>query len=200
MTGIFDFDSRFNRFITRVTNLIGLNILWIIFSLPIITIGPATSAVFYVTLKMVRNEEGYIFLSFLQAFKQNFKQGILIEFILLFCGVILLGDFRYFFYMGTFTGYILAGLFSVALTIYLFVLIFTFPLLANYHNTIAGTLKNAVIMSLTHLPRTIALAIMLIIMMYGFYVSVPIMIIFSILGVSGYAYISSILFNNIFRK
>ncbi|MEH7495451.1 YesL family protein, partial [Neobacillus niacini] len=109
-------DGRFFRFTTKVSNLFLLNILWIIFSTPILTMGAATSAVYYVTLKMVKNEEGYIIKDFWYAFRQNLKQGIMIEFVLLVGGVILLGDIWYFLQMGTIFGYILAGIFSIGLT------------------------------------------------------------------------------------
>lgn len=198
MTAIFD--GRFFRLATKVSNLFLLNILWIIFSIPIITMGAATSAVYYVTLKMVKNEDGYIIESFWIAFRQNLKQGIVIEFVLLIGGVILLGDIWYFLHMGNIFGYILAGIFSIGLTVYVLTLIFTFPLLAKYSNSVSGTLKNAVLMSLTHLPSSIAMAVLLIIMLYGFYVSVHLMIIFSLIGASGFAYFGSILFRNIFEN
>jgi uncharacterized membrane protein YesL len=191
-------DGRFFRFATKVSQLFLLNILWIIFSIPIITIGAATSAVYYVTLKMVKNEDGYIIEGFWNAFRQNLKQGILIECVLLVGGVILIGDIWYFLQMGNTIGFIIAGIFSMGLTIYVLTVIFTFPLLAKFSNTVLGTLKNALLMSLTHLPSSIAMAVLLLIMMYGFYVSVPLMIIFSVIGVSGYAYFGSILFRNIF--
>jgi uncharacterized membrane protein YesL len=198
MTAIFD--GRIFRFAAKVSNLFLLNILWLIFSIPIITMGAATSAVYYITLKMVKNEEGYIIKDFWYAFRQNLKQGIMIEFVLLVGGIILLGDIWYFLHLGNIFGYIFAAIFSIGLTIYVLTLIFIFPLLAKYSNTVFGTLKNAVLMSLTHLPSSIALAVLLIIMLYGFYVSVHLMIIFSVIGASGYAYFGSILFRSIFEN
>jgi uncharacterized membrane protein YesL len=198
MTAIFD--GRIFRFAAKVSNLFLLNILWLIFSIPIITMGAATSAVYYITLKMVKNEEGYIIKDFWYAFRQNLKQGIMIEFVLLVGGVILLGDIWYFLHLGNIFGYIFAAIFSIGLTIYVLTLIFIFPLLAKYSNTVFGTLKNAVLLSLTHLPSSIALAVLLIIMLYGFYVSLHLMIIFTVIGASGYAYFGSILFRSIFEN
>jgi uncharacterized membrane protein YesL len=198
MTAIFD--GRIFRFATKVSNLFLLNILWLIFSIPIITMGAATSALYYVTLKMVKNEEGYIVKSFWNAFRENLKQGIIIELVLLVGGVILLGDIWYFLHLGNIFGYIIAAIFSIGLSIYVLTLIFIFPLLAKYSNTVFGTLKNAVLMSLTHLPSSIAMSVLLIIMMYGFYVSVHLMIIFSVIGTAGYAYFGSILFRSIFEN
>ncbi|MFB3160157.1 DUF624 domain-containing protein [Neobacillus sp. 179-J 1A1 HS] len=200
MTDIFGIDGRFFRFVTKVSNLILLNILWIIFSIPIITVGAATSAVYYVTIKMVKNEEGYIIKSFCSAFRENLKQGIILELVLLTSGVILVGDIRYFLFMSNTVGYIFAAIFSIGLTIYVLALIYVFPLVAKYNNTLSGTLKNAVIMSFKHLPSSISLAVLLIIMLYGFYISVHLMIIFSVIGAAGYAYFGSILFRSFFEN
>ena len=58
--GIFNMDSGFARFMNRAIDVLELNILWIIFSLPVFTIGASTCAAYYVTLKMVDEEEGYV--------------------------------------------------------------------------------------------------------------------------------------------
>ena len=49
--------------------------------LPIVTIGASTVAAYSVALKMVDDQEGYIGKSFLKAFKENWKQGIILGFI-----------------------------------------------------------------------------------------------------------------------
>ena len=76
--GLFNMDSGFARFMNRAIDVLELNILWIIFSLPIFTIGASTCAAYYVTLKMVDEEEGYVGKMFVKAFKDNFKQGTIL--------------------------------------------------------------------------------------------------------------------------
>lgn len=66
-------DSWIMRILTRIFDLIILNLLFIICSLPVITIGTSLSALYSVTLKMVRNEEGYIVRGFFKAYKENLK-------------------------------------------------------------------------------------------------------------------------------
>jgi len=56
-----------------------LNLLWCICSIPIFTIGASTTAVYYVTLKLVRDEEDGTFRSFFKSFKENFKQATAIS-------------------------------------------------------------------------------------------------------------------------
>ena len=64
------------RFITRFWDIVKLSVLWIVFSLPIVTIGPATIAVFSVTMKMIDEAEGYVAHQFVKAFKANLRNGI----------------------------------------------------------------------------------------------------------------------------
>ena len=78
MGRFFNMDSPVMNFLGRVADLVWLNILYIICCLPIFTIGAATSALYYVTMKMVADEEGYITKSFFKSFKDNFKQATII--------------------------------------------------------------------------------------------------------------------------
>ncbi|MFQ9510793.1 MAG: DUF624 domain-containing protein, partial [Lachnospiraceae bacterium] len=59
MGGLFNLDNPVWRFIGKLVDVALLNLLWIICCIPIVTIGPATTAMYYVTLKLVRDEEGY---------------------------------------------------------------------------------------------------------------------------------------------
>ncbi len=83
MGRFFDLDSPLMSTLSKLADLIILNILVVICSLPLFTIGASLTAMHYVVLKMVRNEEGYIIKSFFKSFKQNFKQATIIWLILL---------------------------------------------------------------------------------------------------------------------
>ena len=67
----------------RVADLIILNLIFIVCCIPIVTIGPALTALYYMTLKMARNEETYIIRGFFKSFKENFRQAIVIWLIIL---------------------------------------------------------------------------------------------------------------------
>ena len=71
-------DNVITRALSKICDMICLNVLWVICSIPIVTIGASTTALYTVMLKMVRNEEGYIFRGFFKAFKENFKQSTII--------------------------------------------------------------------------------------------------------------------------
>ena len=58
--GFFSIDGKFFRALTKAGDFFILGILAIIFSIPVVTIGPTLTAVYYVALKLVRDEEGYV--------------------------------------------------------------------------------------------------------------------------------------------
>ena len=86
-------DNIFIRILSRIFDLIVLNILWVVFCLPIVTIGASTTALYSVTLKMVVNEEGYLIRDFWRAFKRDFKQSTSIWLLLLVLGIFFGIDF-----------------------------------------------------------------------------------------------------------
>ena len=75
---IFDEGSPVLRFLNRVTDLLVLNLLALLMCLPVVTVGASLTAMHYVLLKLVRDEEGYIAKSFFRSFKRNFLQATVI--------------------------------------------------------------------------------------------------------------------------
>ena len=92
MDRFFNMDNKFFSMMSRVADLILLNVLCIICCIPIVTAGASITAMFYVTLKMVRDEESYIVKSFFKSFKENFKQALVINIIMLAVGGVLALD------------------------------------------------------------------------------------------------------------
>ncbi len=156
MKKLLDLDSPVIRLLGRLTDLMALNIIFLAFCLPVITVGAAWTALYYVTLKMVRNEESYIFSSYWKAFRENFRQATVIWGGVLCMLVVLVLDFRM-------TGPLENGglkplqmlLAGVGLLFSMLVL-YVFPLLARFQNTIPKMLQNALLIAVRHLPSTIA--------------------------------------------
>ena len=82
MNRFFSMDNKFFQAMGRIADLLILNLVFLVCCIPVVTIGPALTALHYVTLKMARNEESYIIRSFFKSFKQNFRQGLIINLIL----------------------------------------------------------------------------------------------------------------------
>lgn len=157
MGGIFSPNSPTMIFLGRVADIVILSLLWLVCSIPIITIGPATSALYYVTLKMVRDEDGSIVKSFFHGLKDNLGQGIILTVIFLACGFFLYYHFVLIFAVEGTLQTVMKIVALLLLACFASIVIYTFPLQARFRNTIFGTLKNAYILSVTKLPSTIML-------------------------------------------
>ena len=70
--------SLYDRIFGFLGQLIALNLLWIVCSLPVITAGASTTALYYCTLKLHKDGDIRVFHDFFKSFKQNFKQSTLI--------------------------------------------------------------------------------------------------------------------------
>ncbi|WP_342757976.1 YesL family protein [Kineothrix sedimenti] len=200
MGKFFDMDSPVMRFLTVMADLMILNILTIICCIPIFTIGASLTGLNYVLLKMARNEEGYIVRSFFKSFKQNFKQATIIWLIILVFILVFAGDILIFNYA--------AMEFPKALKIFLFVLglfmmmvvVYVFPVLSRFDNTVMNTIKNSLFMSILSFPKTILMLLLYAVPIVLFYVTpmaVPLIFMF---GISVPAYFSAKLYSGTFKK
>lgn len=204
MNQIFNMDRKFFAVMGRVADLIVLNLTFLACCLPVVTIGASVTALYYVTLKMVRKEEAYLVRSFLKSFRQNFRQSTLIWGILLLAALLLSADFAI---IRLFSDTLLSWLRYPLLVIFLFlamIFFYVFPILAKFENTLWGTLRNALLMSLRHLPYTLAILILSIVPM-GVTLSHPVvfaygLFIWIMLGFSLTAFLNSRFFVRIFDQ
>lgn len=155
MSKLFRMDSPLMRFLTKIADLMVLNILFCVTSIPLITIGASWTALYSVTLKMVRDEEGSVSRSYFRSFRQNFRQTTLLWLGVLVVLALLVLDIRVLNGMagGTAPGLLRVGVEILAL-LGIMVLQYLFPSLARFEASLADTLKNACMMALAHLPKT----------------------------------------------
>lgn len=147
------------RALGRLCDFILLNILWVIFSIPLFTIGASTTALYTVMLKIVRNEEGYIVRGFLEAFKDNFKKSTVIWLILGVVGIIIGVDSWLALGMHSSVRTVFRSVFIIFGLVWLCIIIYVFPLTARYENSIRNTIKNAFILSVAKLPYTLLMIV-----------------------------------------
>jgi len=72
--------------LNAIGQLVFASILWVVCCLPVVTIGPASAALYYAVVKTVRRERATIVKSFFHAFTTNFRPGVLLNLILLAYG------------------------------------------------------------------------------------------------------------------
>lgn len=158
MFSMFSPDSRIMQVISRITDLILLNILFLLTCLPVFTIGAATAAMYTLCFRMLRQEEGNIIKPYFRAFKENFKPATGVFSIL---ALILVPDYLYFdrfFHMeGPMHHLFYVFIFVAAVTVLTAGI--AFPWVSQFRNNVAQTLRNSLLLSISHLPRAIAVAL-----------------------------------------
>lgn len=197
---IFDIEGPLMRTLGKIADLMILNVLTLLCCLPVITGGAALTALHYMCLKMVRNEESYIVRGYFKSFKENLKQATLLWLLLLLAVGILAGDVAVMHYaviefpFAVRVAVLIVGLVVLCTALYLF------PFQARFENPIKVTIRNAFMASLAQFPKTL---LMLLLLFAG-----PLMIMVSerfapvvfFFGISVHAYISALLYNNFFKK
>lgn len=203
LDGVFNMDNPLFRFMNRIADMIVLNVIFLVSCVPIFTIGPALTALYYVAINTWGREDGYIFKMYIKSFKENFKQSTVMWLILLAVGIILSVDVWYWVSQWKATG---TGIYKpltvvsvVMLMVYLMIFTFVWPLLAKFSNSNRGTIKNALAMVLTHVPETILIwAIFALVALIVYMVSFARIAVFFI-GVSLIAYLQALVFRHIFK-
>ena len=160
MRDLFNTDKPLFAVLTKLTYSAYLNILWLVCSLPIVTIGASTTALFYVTLKMAEDRDDGLTRMFFKAFRENFKPATKLWLILLAVGSFLAADgfvLRRMWSENIFWTLLTAVLIGAAV-LYGIVLLYAFPLLARFENTTFGILKTAFLVGVRYLFCTLLMA------------------------------------------
>ncbi len=146
----FSYDSKFSQWMLRFCYCCWLNLLWAICSIPIVTIGAATTGLYYVMLKLARGEEGNVTKMFFRSFRENFKQATVLWLILLAVGLFLGADGYILYHLRLISAgpaavfwTILLAVVIAAAVFYTIILIYVFPLVASVENTNLAMLKNS---------------------------------------------------------
>ncbi len=71
----FSYESKFSQILIKLSYSCWLNLLWMICSLPIFTIGASTTALYAVTLKIADDSETNVTKQFFDSFRKNFAQA-----------------------------------------------------------------------------------------------------------------------------
>lgn len=189
----------------KVADLCLLNLVCLACCIPIVTAGASITALYYVTLKMVRNEESYIFRSFFKSFKQNFRQATIIHLIMVAAAVLLYLDTNIVKVMGEPMSQIMSVIFAVFTLVYAMILLYLYPILAKFYNSVKNTFTNAVLMAIRHLPYTIIMLIICALPLLIFFVpslqmQMTLILLLLLFGMAVIAYLNSFFLVKIFDK
>ncbi len=198
LNGIFNPENKFWSFMEKITDVFFLGILWFAASLPVFTMGAATTSLYQFTLKQADNEEGYVWRSFWKAFRKNFLPATILWLILLAVGGFLAVDLWACMNISVprpVRTLCLGVLLCLAL-VYALTALYVFPILSRFHLPVKKILTNSFIMAMGNL-----------------YVSVTVLVIYVIFGALTYyitilfpifmalaAFVSSYLFRSVFAR
>ena len=156
MSNFFNPDAPFMQGLSKIADLILLNIFTVLLSIPIITAGAAVTALYDAIWRILR-DEGSIYKNYFLAFKNNFKQATVLWLIVLFTGLLLV--FSILFYV-TNSMTIFTILASVVFLLWAIASAWVFPLQSRFENPIKATIKNALLCGLGHFPRSLFMAVL----------------------------------------
>ena len=154
-----DPDSPLMRGLSRMTDLVFLNLITLAACLPVITAGASLTAMHFVLLKMVRGEEGYIFRDWRRAFKRDLGRSTCLWLLFLLAGLAALYDLRITAGGGTFLSPVLRGLLIPVILVVWADFLWAFPLLSRFEAKVPEILTGAAALAFKNLPRTLAMGI-----------------------------------------
>lgn len=197
---VFAADGKLAGFLNRIGYLIVLNLLTIVCCIPIFTAGAAMTALYSVTLRLVRKEDEKIVVGYFRAFRDNFRQATLIW--------IPGGALAIFMLFDVYLLRSVAGIFGQIYRIFLFmlvlflamVLLHAFAVLARFDNTIKNTVKNALLFCVGHIGTAILMLGAMLIPVILLTVSYRFLSVDILLGISGPAYLTGIYFTSLFKR
>lgn len=198
MGNFFSFDNAFFRAFDKIINVFCISLLWIVFSLPIFTIGAATTALYYTVNKVLSHGRSYVFKEYWGAFKSNFKQSTIIWLILMVVAGIM-GLDAYIMHQYYDAGNSIGKLYIFFLIMIAFEAIwalYIFPSIARFENTNKAIMKNSALMAVAHLPKTLLMAVILILFILLYWIF-PFMIIFI---PAAFMWVWSLILEKIFRR
>ncbi len=199
---LFDPEGPLMLSFNTIKDLITLNLLTLLCSLPVVTMGASFTAMHYTALKMVRNEEGYISKTFFKSFKENLKQGIGISFMIIIVLAFIGMDFYATTWFQEDPAFVKFAIVMLVLmgAAFLVTVTFLFPVQAKLVASVGQNISNAFKMALSHFPMTL---LMIVINLSPFAISyfvhflIPLLFLF---GLSVPAFLDAKLYNGIFKK
>ena len=206
LRGLFDMNNPVMRFLNRVADLLALNIMFIICSIPIITVGASTTALYYTLLKMKDEEEGYLYKRFFKSFRENLKQSTILWLIFLVIALLLLTEFLMYRDVPSQTGYVMRVMVLVGMALWYMISIYVFALQARFYNTVGGTIKNGMLLMIANAPRSAAMLAIIVVLLYAtfnannFYVYWNMILLWILFGFSATAWANTQLLYPVIQK
>lgn len=201
MGSFFSPDSKFMQTMSRLADLVVLNLLFLVSCVPLFTIGAASTAMYTVCFQLGTEKESGIFRTYFRSFRENFKQSTILFLILALLLLALFFDTLLLFSMTSWLRYgcVLTG-FLLVLAVLMYS--YAFPLLSQFANSTRQTLKNSLFLSLGYLPRSLLIGALnvfpLALALLNLYTFLQTAMMWAFLYFSAAAYFNSLLLKKVF--
>ena len=149
--------SSLGSFLRTLGDLMLLNLLWVVCSVPVFTIGPATSALCRVLVREVRDEPVYVLRDFFGAFRRDFLKALVLGLIGVAGVLIAAVDFRFAVAQVGWMRMLFMGVAIIVSTLVLSYLAYVFMLHAFFDNSIGGHIKNALAFAISSPKDTVGI-------------------------------------------
>jgi uncharacterized membrane protein YesL len=148
-------DSKLYRWLEVFANFLLLNLLWLLACIPVLTIYPATAAMFAVVRDWVRKKDVGDIQAFFLRFRENFKQSFVIGIVWTLSGIALVLDFYLVNQLPSGLRTILYLVLSLMLLLYTFTSVYLFPVMVHFDTTWPVVLKNSLLLGIGRLLTTV---------------------------------------------
>ncbi len=206
MKNLLNPEGAFFQFLSRIGDMILLNVLFLLCSLPVITFGASLAALHKMLQEITYDTDSSIVKGFFRAFGANFKQATLYWIILLVIAVSLYCDFLLIvtYFSGTMAAKWMLILLAVLGIIIACVAAYMIPLMVRYENTLRQHLSNAIVLTIIKLPKTVAMVALNFLPVLLFLISptafMQTLIFWFIIGFAFVAFLESTMLKSVFEE
>lgn len=184
----------------KAANIVILNVLVIATSLPVVTVGASLSAMHHVLYRMMKKEDGYVVRDYFKAWKQNFKKATILWLIMLGVLAIIVVDLWFVVVNAKVTPGWFVGILIVTCLVLLMAMMYVFPLQAHFENTIRNTIKNAGVVMILNLPRSIVMFLIYLLPFLAIGLSYFAILVVFFCGFTLPAYLACFLYRRVFER
>lgn len=157
MGQLFSTDGIIYRFLNKTGNIILATILWLAGCIPVVTIGASTAAFYYVMVKSVRKDVGYVHSEFWRGYKMNFKKGVAATVLLLALGTVLGLEMRMVLENNVEVSRIWYSLSGLLILLMVLVTLYLFPVMSRFDMKLSKLCTLAFVISIRYWYITAAL-------------------------------------------
>lgn len=196
MGGFFNFDGPFYKFISLVADIFILTLLWLIFSIPILTAGTSLTAMYYVMTRRISGREGYIVKDFLKSFRSNLVQSVVCTVFFGLCAWIIYFNITHMEQMGSMKNFLFTMQIFIAAEL-IITSIYIFPVMSRFELKLIELFKTAFFMANRHIFTTITCLFLAVFFVLACVFIYPF---FVVVAAGIYVAVTSYMFMNIFKK